>query len=93
MVEDVAGECNAQLHIGDDFGDNHTTIRCGLESDHKEPHKEVFERRGRPVEITWYGCCREEEEKSNAVYEAEFGPYCDRCDNDHHGECEASDDF
>lgn len=28
--EDKPGECNARLFIGDDFGDNTTTMRCGL---------------------------------------------------------------
>ena len=71
--EDIAGRCNAQLHIGDTFGDNHAVMRCGLDPGHEEPHKEVFERRGKPVEITWYGCCREEEAEAEADYEAEFG--------------------
>lgn len=26
--EDVDGECNARLYIGDNYGDNHATMRC-----------------------------------------------------------------
>ena len=30
--EDVAGECNVRLEIGDDYGDNSATMRCQRES-------------------------------------------------------------
>lgn len=56
--EDVEGECNAILYISDDKGDNVATMRCGLEAGHEKPHKERYEKRGMPVTVTWYGCCR-----------------------------------
>lgn len=51
--EDVEGECNARLFIGDDFGDNCCTMRCPLPPGHDGPHREEFKRRGRPVCVTW----------------------------------------
>lgn len=52
--KDVPGECNAHLYIGDNFGDNHATIRCSLAPGHSGPHKEEFERQSKPVTITWW---------------------------------------
>jgi hypothetical protein len=60
--EDVAGECNAHLYIGDDYGDNHATMRCSLTPGHEGPHKEEFNRGGKPVVITWWVDQRSEEE-------------------------------
>ena len=48
---DVKGECNAHLYIGDNFGDNHATMRCQLEPGHSSPHEETF--RGGSVKVTW----------------------------------------
>jgi hypothetical protein len=44
--------CAAELHIGDDYGDNYATMRCQLEEGHDGPHQEVFSRDG-PVVVTW----------------------------------------
>lgn len=55
----VNGKCNATLHIADDYGDNHATIQCQLEPEHKGPHKEKFRCiEGSPVVITWKSDCR-----------------------------------
>lgn len=51
---DVDGECNAHLYIADNYGDNHATMRCQLESGHEGPHKEEFDRDGKPVVVTWH---------------------------------------
>lgn len=59
--EDIDGECNAHLYIGDNFGDNHATMRCQLEPGHDGPHKEEFERNRKPVIVTWYFDEREED--------------------------------
>lgn len=48
---DVPGECNAHLYIGDNFGDNHATMRCQLPHGHEGRHQEVF--RYGTVEVTW----------------------------------------
>ena len=40
--KDVEGECNARLSIGDDYGDNSASIRCGLVPGHDGPHKECY---------------------------------------------------
>lgn len=40
--EDVEGECNARLFIGDDMGDNHATMRCQLQSEHEGMHEETY---------------------------------------------------
>jgi hypothetical protein len=61
--EDVEGQCNAHLYISDDFGDNSATMRCQLTPNHEGPHKEVFQRFAKPVEITWY---QDEKEKAAA---------------------------
>jgi hypothetical protein len=53
--KDVEGECNAWLFIGDDYGDNHATMRCQLPKDHDGPHKEVYKRKGTDVTVTWEG--------------------------------------
>ncbi len=41
--EDVAGECNAKLYIGDNFGDNHATMRCQLFPGHEGRHREMYQ--------------------------------------------------
>lgn len=51
--EDVSGECNAHLYIGDNFGDNHATIRCQLKPGHDGEHVERFKRDEGNVEIRW----------------------------------------
>lgn len=53
--EDVEGECNARLYIGDNYGDNHATMRCGLTPGHKGPHKETYLQPGNDgtVIVTW----------------------------------------
>jgi hypothetical protein len=45
--------CNAELHIADDRGDNHATMRCDMPAGHEGPHRESFMRRGTPVLVTW----------------------------------------
>jgi hypothetical protein len=60
---DVPGECNARLYIGDDYGDNYATIRCQLKPGHGGPHGEEYEVQDKPVVITWFGCCREDERR------------------------------
>lgn len=47
--EDVPGECNARLFVGDNFGDNHVTFRCQREPGHEAYHVEHF---GRGM-VTW----------------------------------------
>lgn len=39
---DAAGECNARLEIGDDYGDNSATMRCQLTPGHGGRHREVY---------------------------------------------------
>ena len=51
--EDVLGECNARLAIGDDYGDNSCTLRCGLNLGHEGLHREEFEMNGGKVVVTW----------------------------------------
>ena len=40
--EDVQGECNARLAIGDNFGDNHATMRCKRRLGHSGNHIEGY---------------------------------------------------
>jgi len=51
--EDVKGDCNARLHIGDDFGDNHATMRCDLEPGHGGMHCEEYTANGGHVSVKW----------------------------------------
>ena len=80
--QDVQGECNARLYLGDDYGDNECTIRCQREPGHEGKHREVFGSDGRQVTIEWELDEREErreaaeaavEELSEEPYEG--GPY------------------
>ena len=50
---DKEGECNARLFIADNYGDNSATIRCQLAPNHDGLHREVFDREGGAVTITW----------------------------------------
>jgi hypothetical protein len=47
--------CEAELHIADDFGDNHATMKCQLEKGHDGLHKEEFNHLAgiNPVVVTW----------------------------------------
>jgi len=58
--EDIAGECNAHLHIGDNYGDNHATMRCQLEAGHQGDHQETW--RGGTAVVRWSGCDKETDE-------------------------------
>lgn len=49
--KDIDGECNARLFLSDNYGDNHTTLRCQLAPDHEELHQEQC--RDGTVTITW----------------------------------------
>ena len=50
---EIDGECNAMLFIGDNYGDNHASMRCQLAPNHEGLHQEQFAREGGPVTITW----------------------------------------
>lgn len=50
---DVLGECNAHLHIGDDYGDNHATMRCQLKAGHPGLHREQYGHPPQVVKIEW----------------------------------------
>jgi hypothetical protein len=54
---DVDGECNARLHIADNFGDNHATMRCQLPPGHEGEHKEEWTAmpEGNTRCVTWTG--------------------------------------
>ena len=52
--KDIEGQCNAHLHISDDFGDTSATMRCGLAAGHEGMHCEVFHSLlAGSVNITW----------------------------------------
>ncbi len=58
--------CKAELHIGDDYGDNQATMHCQLEEGHAGKHRECFRTDidtpdARNVMIEWEGDDREEE--------------------------------
>ncbi len=51
--EDVEGQCNAHLYIGDNFHDNHATMRCQLMPGHTGFHREDYGDEGESVTVTW----------------------------------------
>ena len=61
--KDVEGECNARLSIGDDQGDNSSTMRCGLAPGHDGCHQECYNagygNNVNNVTITWEKDVRE----------------------------------
>lgn len=59
-IERLQAKCGAELHIGDDFSDNHATMRCQLERRHDGPHRETYQRDDMPVVITWHTDDRED---------------------------------
>jgi hypothetical protein len=56
-------KCEAELHIGDDFGDNEATMKCQLEEGHAGSHIEQW-RSGYPKglnrAVLWEGDDRDE---------------------------------
>lgn len=57
--------CQAVLYIGDDYGDNHATMRCQLKAGHDDMHQETFKRDGSPVLVLWMRDEREDGEGPN----------------------------
>lgn len=57
-MNDGKGRCPAILQIGDDYGDNHSTVRCGLGDAHAGPHVETGRIAGNPFRISWEGDMR-----------------------------------
>lgn len=54
--------CPAELHIGDDFADNHATMKCELEDGHDGPHVEHFFQGApgaRDAKVEWHGTDKE----------------------------------
>jgi hypothetical protein len=64
--EDKDGECNARLYIGDNFGDNHATMRCQREPLHHGKHREVYQSTGEggagEVVVEWDNAMKREDE-------------------------------
>jgi len=61
--EDVSGECNARLEIGDNFGDNHATMRCQRDPGHPGNHRETYKSSSAgQVTIEWEKGEKEESE-------------------------------
>lgn len=68
--EDVEGNCNARLFIGDNYGDNHATMRCQLKPGHDGQHCETYHQgwRGGTVTVCWE---RDERDELNGSDEEE----------------------
>lgn len=70
---DVPGECNAHLYIGDDHGDNHATMRCQLPKGHKGKHAEKFNRgNGQKIKVTWV---EDERDETSEFYDFLFSKH------------------
>jgi hypothetical protein len=50
---DVDGECNARLFLGDDYGDNSCTFRCTAKPGHDGAHIETSGLPKNPVTVMW----------------------------------------
>ena len=72
--KDEEDKCNACMYLGDDHGDNHTTIKCSLPKGHEGPHKESFVRKAKPVEIIWHV-----DESYHCPKHGHVYPYRDKC--------------
>lgn len=46
-------KCKGKIEFGDDYGDNHTTFHCQLESGHGGDHKESGDLYGYNYVLTW----------------------------------------
>jgi len=55
--EDVEGQCNARLYVGDIHGEGHATFRCQLKPGHEGLHQEKYDAGDdnfpNPVTVTW----------------------------------------
>jgi len=47
------GTCGAKLVLGDDYGDNDVTFKCGLSKHHEGDHYERFKSADRKVTVRW----------------------------------------
>ena len=66
--KDVDGQCNAHLYIGDDYGDNHATMRCQLPKGHDGDHQETF--RNGKAKVTW-----SEDERTSDDFDGTSDPH------------------
>lgn len=73
--QDVDGACNAWLLLGDDYGDNTTTIRCDLPSNHEGDHLETLVREGQTARFTWV----KDESVVCPTHGRKEGPECQAC--------------
>ena len=71
----MSDKCGACLFLGDDYGDNTCTIKCGLEPEHIGLHQKVFVRKDQHVTITWHTDERYNCEKHGM----QSSGYCDEC--------------
>jgi hypothetical protein len=66
--KDEPGKCNARLFIGDNFGDNHATMRCSREPGHEGKHRERYTARGAgEVSVEWDRDEREQDDEPRTV--------------------------
>lgn len=74
-------KCKAELHIADDYGDNHATMRCQLDEGHDGSHAEHWKSddaryapRSHRCTVTWEGSDKrtEEDEAAEASLLKEF---------------------
>ncbi len=64
-LEDIYGNCNAHLYIGDDYADNHATMVCDLEEGHDGLHQEQYKSSsGGLVTVTWENDDRRERKEN-----------------------------
>ena len=76
--KDKPNECNARLFIGDDWGDNRSTMRCQLPSGHKGRHQEKYKSDASGlVKITWVKDARFTCERHGI----QADDHCHKCDD------------
>lgn len=79
--KDKEGDCNARLFLGDDYGDNHTTIKCMLPEGHEGKHKEWFTRsyNKNDVVIEWTKDERKLCENCKTPFDDSWTSQCPNC--------------
>lgn len=88
--KDQPEECNARLYIGDNYGDNHATMRCQRAPGHPGLHREEYSSGDQEVAVEWKNdesmicskCNERTEQKENGI--------CYRCSEKRQGKIIAS---
>ncbi len=87
MGDNTAG-MRCQLESGHEGPHREVYDRQVSSYTHDDGSVEALSEASGTVVVTWHGCDREEREAWDAKYCEEYGPYCEKCHANHHGECQ-----